>query len=309
MNENDAVRIRLVSGAAKAWLCLEGTILSFREKAWSRETALEIPLELVTVSECRRLMGTRLIAALLALLFLPAIGGAILGLWYLVAGPAPERVVAMFMGTGGVFGLVAFLVLLARFFVRQTAITLTIAPDNVTIPFWLEAKRETALRGLLNDMSRRKAALTESMAHPMKQPVGDVMHQPWKRTVALAILCSIPACVLEIPWLLAAGAIPIVLHLMSLVAGMKEPPALRRAIRLYRQRAWGPARDAVESLLRERTDHRPARLLLIELLIKLAEFDRAESILAELQPDLEAETVQTIQQELIQRRRVFLRKE
>jgi len=249
-----------------------------------------------------------LITALLPLLFLPGIGGAIIGLWYLIAGSVSKTMISICMGTGAVAGFFVFLFLLARFFARQKTVTIHIAPDNMAIPFWMEKKQEPATQDIIDEVLFRKSAVTEAIAYPMHSAIGDTIEQPWKRTVILTFLFIIPALITEIRWLLLAGLIPIGMHIYSTLLGLKEPREFRQAIRLFFKHEWSQAQDVINQLIGRNPKYRPAKLLLIDLMMKLEDFDRAGAVLADIQSDLDAETVQSIQQDIIVRRRVSDRK-
>jgi len=120
MKDGEAIRIRLLSHRTKAWLPLHGTILTYREQVCTRESAREIPLELVTMTEKRRSDGGRLISALLSLMIGPAIGGAWIGMWRLLAGIPPDIVWSISLGTGTIAGVIAFVFLRRRIAARKT---------------------------------------------------------------------------------------------------------------------------------------------------------------------------------------------
>jgi|GEM_PF-1783651 len=308
MKDGDEIRIRLVSGPSKAWLSLHGSILSYREKYWSRESIIDIPIELVTFTEKKQFKGSRLIVALLSLPFLLGIGGAVIGLWYLFAGAPSETVVPICVGTGAITGFLIFLFLLVRFFIRQKTITIHVAPADMTITFWADKKRNIKLQEIIAEISHRKKMVQDTMAYPMRFAVGDTIHQPWKRTVILTLLCIIPALITEIPRLLLAGLIPICMHAYSSLMGVKEPREFRRSVRHFLKREWGQAQDLVDGLIRRSPDYLPARLFLIELKMRLGDFDGAAASLAEIQSDLDTEIVQSIQQDIVLRRRIAARK-
>jgi hypothetical protein len=308
MNARQEIKIPLLSGSVKAWLQLQGTILSYRERSWSRECTVDIPIELITVSEWSRFKGIRLIAALLSLIFLPGIGGAVIGLWKFFTGSVPAAAISVWMGTSVIAGLIAFLLLLAMFFIRQPTITIHISPRNTAICFWLEKRQEAVIRDMIDSILSRKSTIAETITFPMRFAVGDAIQQPWKRTVILTFLFLIPAFTTEIPWLLFAGIIPICLHIYSAIRETKEPQAFRQASRLIYKREWNQARDIVRQLIITNPAYRPARLRLIELLVRLDDFDGAQSALASIQSELDTEMIQQIQQDIIVRRRVSKRK-
>lgn len=308
MKDGEEIRIRSLSGPPKTWLSLRGSVLTYRERFWSRESLVDIPVELVTVTGKKQFEGTRLIAALLALFFLPAIGGAIIGLWYLFAGAPSDTVLSICMGTGAIAGFFTFLFLLVRFFIRQKTITIHVAPEGVAITFWANGKQSAKIQEIIAEINRRKEMVQDTMAYPMRFAVGDTIHQPWKRTVVLTFLFIIPALITEIPWMLLAGLVPICMYIYSSLMGVKEPREFRQADRYFLKREWGQARDLVDGLIQTSPEYRPARLFMIELKLRLGDFDGAESTLADIQNDLDTETLQSIQQDIVLRRRIAARK-
>ncbi len=309
MKDQEEIKIRLLSGPPKAWLSLHGSILSYRERCWSRETIIDIPVELVAFTEKKRFKGAWLIAALLSLLFLfGGIGGAAIGLWHLFAGAPSDAVMSICMATGAIAGFFTFLFLLVRFFIRQNTITMHVAPEGIEITFWEEEKQQSIFREMMAEVARRKAMVEDAIAYPMRYAVGDTLYQPWKRTVVLIFFFIIPALVSEIPWLLLAGLIPVGMHIYSCLMGMTEPREFRRAIRHFLKREWSQAQDIVQELIKRDPEYRPARMFMIELKMRLGDFDGAETSLIEIQADLDAETLQAIQQDIILRRRIAERK-
>ncbi len=158
------------------------------------------------------------------------------------------------------------------------------------------------------EITRRKALVVDTLAYPMRFAIGDTIHQPWKRTVILTFLFIAPALITEIPWLLLAGLIPISMHLYSRLMEIKEPREFRQAVRHFLKYEWSQARDLVYELIKSKPEYQPARLLLIELKMRLGDFDGAGALLAEIQSDLDAETLQSIQQDIVLRRRILERK-
>lgn len=308
MKHGKEIRIRSLSGPSRTWLSLHGSILNYRERFWSRELAIDIPVELVTFTEKRQFDGARLIAALLALFFLPAIGGAIIGLWHLFAGDPSDTILSICMGTGAIAGFFTFLFLLVRFFIRQKTITIHIAPDDMKLTFWTNGKQTAQLQDLITEINQRKELVEDTMAYPMRYAVGDTLQQPWKRTVVLTFLFIIPGLITEIPWLLLAGLIPIVMYIYSSLIGAKEPHEFRQAVRHFLRREWKQALGLIEALIRREPDYRPARLFMIELKMRLGDFDGAGATLAGIQSDLDTDTLQFVQQDILIRRRIADRK-
>ena len=72
------------------------------------------------MTEKRRSDGGRLISALLSLMIGPAIGGAWIGMWRLLAGIPPDIVWSISLGTGTIAGVIAFVFLRRRIAARKT---------------------------------------------------------------------------------------------------------------------------------------------------------------------------------------------
>jgi hypothetical protein len=178
----------------------------------------------------------------------------------------------------------------------------------MSITFWADGKRNVKLQEIIVEINHRKKMVQDTMAYPMRFAVGDTMANRWKRTAVLTFLFLIPALITEIPWLLMAGLIPICMHTYSSLIGMKEPREFRQAERHLLKREWGQARDLIDALIQKTPDYRPARLFLIELKMRLGDFDGAEATLSEIQNDLDAKTIQSIQHDIVLRRRITARK-
>ena len=308
MIDGKKIRVRLLKGAPKAWLCLQGTVLSYHGRFWGEESRIDVPLELVSITEKKQFRGSRLIVSLLSLLFLLGIGGAVIGLWHLITGNVPESVYSICMATCTIAGFFIFVVLLVRFFIRQKTISIYIGPEVAAISFWLDKNPAGEIRELLDEIQARKSTIDKTIFHPMSFGLRDTICQPWKRTVALTFLFSIPALVTEIPWLLFACAIPIGMHIYSMILMGKKPPEFRQAVRHLQRREWILAQDKIKKLIKSSPEYIPARLLLIELQMRLDDFDGAEITLADIQNDLDTETIESIQQTIILSRRIFKRK-
>ena len=304
----DAIPIRLLSGPSKAWLGLEGSVLTYRDKVWSGETCIDIPVELASFFEKKRFKGDWLIAALLSPILLLGMGGTVFGLWHLFVTNPSETVMVGCMGTAGVLGLLAFLILLGRFCVRDTTLTLHVVPEGFAITFWANGTKGIALRQLVDESMRRKALVEETIAFPMKRAVGDRIVQPWKRTAGFVFLAILPAVFTEIPWLLVVVLVPVGLHLYSACAMARAPQAYRRAATCFSKRQWHAAGEHIATCLVQFPDDLPARLAMIELKMRMDDYDGAESALAEIQNDLDVDTLQSIQHDIVIRRRIALRK-
>ncbi len=308
MIDGQQIRIRLLRGAPKAWLCLEGTILTYCEKSWGRETTVDIPLELVTIVEKRQLKASRLIAALFSLLCGPCMTAAMVGIWYLINRSVSETALSFCLAIGALCGFILFVALLIRFFIRQTTISILVGPGPLAISFWMESGQRQALKDLVEEITDRRTLVEDTIPYPMRFALGDTVVQPWKRTVILTFLCSIPALITEIRWLLFACAIPVGFYAYSSLQALLQPSLYRRAVRRFLNKQWDQAGAVVKELVSKAPDFLPARLLHIEILMRLDDFAGATAVLADIQSNLNAETLQAIQQDIIYRTRMSKRK-
>lgn len=274
-------------------------MLTYRDRGWGRETEVDIPVELISVIENKRFMGTRLIAALCWLLF-SLMAGAVI--------PTTGQLFSAFVAWMGV-AIVPFVVLFIRFFFRQRTVSLVIAPDAGSITFWVLKKAQANIDNLLSEVRARQAYVQERVPYPQSFSVGDVLEHPWRRTVVLALLFALPAFFVQRAWLLLLCSVPIAIHAWRLITSVDQPRLFRKAVRACLGRQWNDARAAVNKLLERFPAYIPAHLLLIGICLRLCRFDEAASILAGIQGELNAEAVQEIQTDIIQRKRIFERKE
>ncbi len=269
---------------------------------------MDIPLELITVSTRKRLVGKRLIFALLSLILGPAIGGAAIGIIHLILGKVPNGVLGICMATGALVGALLFLVMLIRFFISQDTVTLNVAKGNAELEFWVSPEDGQELGSLLHEITRRVGTITDQIDYPIRSAAGDVFEQPWKRTVVMTWIFATPGLALENPWLLLLCVIPPGLHLYSALRSFGAPKAFRLAVKSFLKQDWSAARAQLEAVVSSSPDFVPGHLLLFDLLCREGRFDDAEIALAQVQDALDIESLQSIQEELTLRRRVWKRK-
>lgn len=299
MIDGRTIKIRTIHESSETWLCLEGTILSYNERIWATWGVVSIPIELIQIFESKRFNGRRLIAAFLSLLLGFASGGILLGLLSLVPDPkVRDQHWGWIFAPCIVLGLMGFVIFLILFFIRQRAVTLRIAPQNSEIDFWVQRRNSADVDLLLQAIQQRKSVVIEHIEESISHPVGEVLVQPWKRTAALVFLCSSPALVLEIEWLLWFGLLPLVLHGISLFSKRAQPLAFKRAMKLYlkgdREGAVEMASKAIEGY----PDFAPASLLKIRLLIGLENFCEAQAVLEGAGRLFDSETAERIREEI-----------
>jgi len=308
MNAQEEIRIRLLRGPDKVWLSLQGTVLTYRDRTWSRETILDIPVELITVQETRRFMGSRLVAALCVLFFSLLTGGAIAGMPHYVKGWYSPVAEGVFGILGAAVATIPFLIMFVRFFFKQRTITLTIAPDNGEITFWALKKNEAQIDALLREIKSRQAYVQEAIAYPLSTSLADVFEPPWKRTVALVFFFALPGIILEKPWLLLLCLAPLLIYVWSAVNTIGQPRLFRKAIRAGFRKRWQDALSLVQQLQQTRPSYIPGHLLAVDINLRLHQFPEAMSVLAAIQNEINPEYVQETQSGIVQRQRMFERK-
>jgi len=303
------IRIRQLIGPRKAWLSLVGTVLTYCDRTWSRETAIDIPVELISIKDKKRFMGTRLIGALCWLLF-SLMAGAIMGaIVYRPDTPCTATTEIIFFVLWMAVAIVPFVVLLIRFFFRQRTVSLVIAPHNSQITFWVLKKGRVVVDNLLSEIQTRRAYVDERISYPQSSCLGNVLERPWKRTVVLICLFALPALFVEEPWLFLLCIAPIAMHIWSVVTSVDQPRLFRKAVRACLRKQWNDAQAMISELLERSPSYMPAHLLLINICLRLCRFGEAESVLSRIQSDLNPEAVQEIQTDIIQRRRIYERKQ
>ena len=307
MTKATELRIRALNGAPHAWIALQGTILTYHERFWSREAYIDIPIELVRIASSKKLWGARLIMALLSLLLGPAIGGATLGILHLVHGPVPEAVMSTCMASGALIGLTLFIIMLVLFFRKVPTVTLSV-PHDFRVEFWLHGKNKSDLAQMISELQRRQNLIAETLPHPLRSGAADVVTHPWKQTIATTALAAIPGIMTEIPWLLFLCVVPPTLHIYRSLRDLSTPRLFRQAVKQYMQQRWSEAMATARQLIAEQPDFIPAKLIYLDLLGKDGRFDESADLVSELQGKVEPDALQTIQADLILRERIWKRK-
>lgn len=308
MKDGQEIPIRLLSGPSRTWLSLSGTILTYRERVWGRESQIDVPHELIAISETKRTVGTRLIFALLALFFGPAIGGAIIGLSYLFLNDVHPGLVAILIGGGFIAGMAVFIIYLVRFFSQETSVHVDILPNGGCLEFWLCGDYHSDLSQLLAQVRSRGDAVREMISHPLRSAVGDEMENPWKTMIVATFLCAFPAFLTEIKWLLLLCVIPPLWHTCKVLASFRQPARFRQAMRSYLKGRLPEALAELEVLVQTSPTYLPAQLMKLGILARLGQFDAAADVLSCVQGDVDVDTLQSIQEELVLRRRIWERK-
>ncbi len=309
MIDGREIRIRTIHEAHETWLCLEGTILSYQERHWTQCGIVSIPIELIHIVEGKRFNGRRLIAAFLSLLLGFAAAGISLWLLSLVSNSEiREQYWGVIFGSCVLCGLVCFVVFLIRFFIRQSTITLCIAPENNEIDFWVQRRNSADIYFLVQALQRRKTMVSELIEEPIIHPVLEVLVHPWKQTAWLVFLFSIPAMIFEIKWMFLFGLIPLFLHGCFFLSSRTQPLAFRKAIKLILKGDRHGAVEAASKTIGNYPDFLPARLLKIQLLTGLEKFEEAQAVLEDAGRLFDWETEEQIRDEIRTMSRISQRK-
>ena len=125
------IQIDQINGPKFAFLALEGTILIYETKDWVKESISQVPIELVSITERRRLHGNMVVMPLLVFLFSLLVAMAIL-----VNGITPQgSYTAMFLLVMFSIGLAICLIVLRKYSLRSKTVMFMFAPTNDTIEF------------------------------------------------------------------------------------------------------------------------------------------------------------------------------
>ena len=303
------IPIRLLTGPRKAWLSLEGTVLTYRDRTWGGYTNIDIPLELISVVEKKQFMGSRLIGALCWLLFSLFAGAGAYAIGRRLGIRArPEDGMALFV-VWAAFAIIPFIVFLIRFLLRQRTITLIIAPSAGSMTFWVLRRRKAIIDNLLQELRARQEYVHETMAYPHSYSVGDVVLHPLRRAIAWAFLAAFPGFILQLPWLLLLGAVPVCIYLWGVIRMASYPRLFRKAVAALMRGEWEDAEAMTRELLRDNPSDLRNQFLLVDIHLHRCRFEEAASLLATIQNELDPAIVQEMQSDIVWRRRMSERKQ
>lgn len=285
--ESIELPVRLIDDTTRAHLSLEGTVLIFSQCRGREESEVQIPVELLDVSEASRFKASRLIAALLALL-VPLLA---VGLFGVVSGAfdedsEPNVGVALASILLVLCGFVAFCILLTSFFFRVKTVRFTVAPSGKAIEFWRSKKDSTTIDELLRQIDERQKLVDELCVAPGKGAIAFADEPSLGRQfVAYTFISVIPAMILRRPVLLLLALAPVVWLLYRITQRRRHPIEFRQALRCYRAKDWDGAAEQLVGLLDRQPEYLPAYFLLLTVFTRSARFDDALDIAARLQAD------------------------
>ncbi len=321
MIDGKEIRVQCVGDALrKATLCLHGTVLTYRGnilthhgtvltyrgKKWRDRFSLDIPIELISFIEKKQFNGKRLISAA-AILWIPI---AVLLTVNILAFSFVEKhvldEVAGMMMLISFFPCILYSVFnLVLFFMRQKTITIHIASDDIMFSFWLSQGNIGDIQELMQVITLRQEQVVDTISHPLGFAVEATQEMFWPFTIVLVLGILGIAEGLNFPWLSITAIIPVGYHLF-LVA--KEPRLYQKAIKCMTKEKYTRAKELTHVLIQNKPEYLPAKLLLIKIFVRQEDYVGAESILSDIQNDLDTEALHDIQEGIMLCRRLSARK-
>lgn len=302
--------IKQVSGPKKSSLILEGTILIYNERRWASKGNLQIPVELISVSENSRFDGGRLIMALLCLVMPLLLVAIFAGIMYspgLDRENTSSQFLPLFYGLPLIIGFISFCIMFIRFFFKQKTVMLTIAPTGTVIEFWQEPKLSGMIGEFLKQLKERQNEVVERIPFPAKQAVGASNEHPIRKLCILVFLFCLPALMTEIPQLLFLGLLPIARYFYTLLQRRAQPREYRQALASYERKRWEEAETTLRLLLKRIPDHASSLVLLTDICILNNRFDEALKFISRLSSEYE-ETTRNMQETIWRFKRIYERR-
>lgn len=272
--------VRSIINSRPLGLSLEGTVLVCRDLRGRTGPELQIPVELITITENRRFNARRLILSLSVLLL--SILTAVVPT--MILGPAEDREPSVWDGAAGAVllgGFLAFCSLLVSFFFKVRTVCLTVAPQGSCIEFWRYRRYEQALDTLLEQIRQRQRAAENATDSPAKGPA--IYADPpslTRRFLAFLMFSCVPAVMIEQPRLFFLAIFPVTWYLVRQTQLLRQPLAFRRAVRCFHRQDWGQAGELLAGLLAEQPDHLPSYTLLVYVYTRSGRFDDALEVIA-----------------------------
>jgi tetratricopeptide (TPR) repeat protein len=283
------IRIRKVDYVRHAYLGLEGTILLFGQRQGAIDSEMQIPVELVAISESARFKGLRLIAAVLALLLPIAV--AVLSFEWIfqrvdTANTAFGTAFALlFVGVLGA-SAVSFLVLLLLFLQKVKTVRLKIDPVGQTIEFYKHRRQAGEIDAFVEEVRRRQGLVSESLAGAVRRPMGfSKEHSVIPRLTAFVWLALMPAVIMGRASLLILPLGVLAWFAYQQVQYRRQPREYRQAVRSYLRDDLDDAIDALQRLRDRLADYVPAYFFLAEVFTRAGRFEEALDVTSRLADD------------------------
>ncbi len=303
--------VRQIGGPRKSSLTLEGTVLIYREKRWTHETTVQVPVELVAISERARLEGSRLVAALLSLLIPLALIAIVLG----VFGVHESRIFQIASIIAASLGTIMFLVFLAYFFIRKRTVLLTIIHKETsgefvgegTIEFWRDSKLSRRIDEFVEQIRERQAVVDERIPYPAKHSIGVSHLHAIRELIIFIFLFCVPAMVTEIPELLFLALIPLGRYVYRKLQLNRQPKEYRRALASAARQKYEEAESYLKRLHDRYPEYVPGLILMTDIYLLTDRFDEALETSSRI-PDEYLDIVEDMQQSIWQFKRIYQRR-
>jgi len=306
MIDNVPIKVHTLDGKSIT-LLLRGIILTYIEKNWAAESSVDVPLELIKISTLKKRNGNRLILALLSFIYVPGFFYIIYCVVKLFYKNPSFHIAEIFIFAAIVFSSLTFLALFIYFLIKQENILLEIKNSNTKIDFWVHKKNKNNIHKLINEILIRQNNLDDVAPFPMDIITIDYFETPWKKIIILSLLITFPSIIFENFWLLIPAAVPFIYYLYISLLKLRCPKNIRDAYKLYDKKQWLQAAKRVDECLQDFPDFIELKLLKIDLMLRLYNFNDAENLLAEIENELDSNLLQTIQHEIIIRKRIHSR--
>lgn len=294
-----SIKIHKTSNPNKSRLSLEGTVLIFEEKNKVLESEMQIPVELISISEGKRYRGKRLIIALL----FPAASLLFLGLSFFfikdVLGVPDdsiyEKVHLIVVFSIILLSMVAFFIYLVLFFIRVKTVAFFIAPDGYKIEFWKSKNDSKKIDELIEQINQRQAKVEAPFEHPVRNSVYTSKYSPVLRIIIIIFLFAIPALTTENLFLFLLVLLPVIWFVYKGIQYMNQPENYRKAMSFYIQKNWDSAISLLNCLKEDCPEYLPTYPLLVGIYLRTKQFDDALSMAASLPYDYNdlAQDIQT----------------
>jgi hypothetical protein len=308
MMDGEELRVRVVHSGMRAWLALNGTILTYRGRTWAESFVCDIPIEQISFEFKRGLRLGRAVLGAYVFGAVVAVGAiAAVVVRHVFDNPeGAENLLGMFVAAA----IAAFLPFFAAMLVPQKQVKLLIGPEAAPLAFWLERKNRAELLAILRAVHERKDDL-DPEAEPLEPARSnkrlDYLDLP--RALQIASWCALPAIIFGNPWLLLLLLAPAGWVLYNFFKWLKIPAEVRKAFKLYAHDRDEEARQVLEEHIARHPDDLAAELLLLRVCIAARDLAAAGRLLAEIQEDIDPEAVQGIQQALLRMEDIRLRKD
>jgi len=265
--ESISLKIRKTSQPNKSRLSLEGTVLIFEEKNKVLESEMQIPVELISISESKRFRGKRLIIALLfpavSLLFLGFSGLFIKNFLGVPDDSIYAKTHLIVTFSIVLLSMVVFFIYLVMFFIRVKTVAFFIAPDGYKIEFWKSKNDSKKIDELIEQIKQKQAKVETPFEYPAENSVYTSKYSPVLRIIFIVFLFAIPALTTENMYLFFLVLLPIIWFVYKGMQYINQPGKYRKAMSFYIQKNWDKAISLLNRLKEDYPEYLPTYTLLV----------------------------------------------